>query len=142
MGGERCSPESTACLLSLPLFHFPLQVSMVTQQSPQQTPFPGEEVVYMCIVPGHQLHWRILRETGDRLMDANSADVYQNGFRSTAGVYDVANHCFNSTLTFIAQNGIYFICFTADQSMNALVTVAVQGMWSCICKLFLVTLLL
>ena len=83
--------------------------------------------MYMCIVPRSQLRWRILGETGDRVMDATSAEVDQNVFRSTAGVFDVANNCFNSTLTFIAQNGISFICLTVDQSMNASVTVAVQG---------------
>lgn len=107
----------------------------LTQQSPQQTPFPGEEVMYVCTVPGNLLRWRILGETGDRLVAERVTEIDQNGFHSTAGVYDVANNCFNSTLTFTAQNGISFICLTADQSMNESVTVAVQGVWSWMCKL-------
>ena len=103
------------------------------QQSPQQTPCPGEEVVYACTVPGNRLRWRISVETGDRILESSSVEVDQNGFRSTAGVYDVANNCFNSTLTFSAQNGTSFTCLNRDQSMSESVTVAVQGItWSCV----------
>ena len=84
----------------------------------------------MCTVPGSILRWRIPGETGDRLVDSASAEVDQNGFRSTAGVYDAANNCFSSTLTFSAQDGRSFTCLTSDQSMNESVTVAVQGMYS------------
>ena len=101
----------------------------LTQLSPQQTPCPGEEVVYGCTVPGNRLRWRISVETGDRILESTSAEVDQNGFRSTAGVFDTANNCFNSTLTFSAQNGTSFICLNRDQSMNESVTVTVQGMW-------------
>ena len=97
------------------------------QLSPQQTPCPGEEVVYLCTVPGDELIWRIQGENGDRITDSSSAEVDQNGFHSTAGVYDVANNCFNSTLS--AQNVKSFICLDRDQSMSESVTVSVQGMW-------------
>ena len=99
------------------------------QLSPQRIPCPGEEVVYVCIVPGDELRWRLLGENGDRITDSTSAEVDQNGFRSTAGVFDVANNCFNSTLTFGAQNGTSFTCLTADESMSESVTISVQGMW-------------
>ena len=102
----------------------------LTQQSPQQTPCPGEEVVYECTVPGNLLRWRIPGESGDRLVAEGIAELDLFGYRSTAGVYDVTNNCFNSTLTFSAQNGISFICRTGDQSMSESVTVAVQGMYS------------
>ena len=82
----------------------------------------------MCIVPGDRLRWRISVETGDRILESTSAEVDQNGFRSTPGVYDATNDCFNSTLTFSAQNGTSFICLNRDRSMNESVTVAVQGM--------------
>ena len=97
------------------------------QLSPQQTPCPGEEVVYLCTVPGNRLRWRISVETGDRILESTSAEVDQNGFRSTAGVFDAANNCFNSTLTFSAQNGTSIICLNRDKSMNESVTVTVQG---------------
>ena len=97
------------------------------QLSPQQTPCPGEEVVYVCTVPGNRLRWRISVETGDRILESTSAEVDQNGFRSTAGVFDAANNCFNSTLTFSAQNGTSIICLNRDQSMSEPVTVTVQG---------------
>ena len=101
----------------------------LTKLSPQQTPCPGEVVVYLCTVPGDELRWRISVETGDRITDSSSVEVDQNGFRSTAGVYDVANNCFNSTLTFSAQNGTSFTCLNRDRSMSESVTVSVQGMW-------------
>jgi len=82
----------------------------------------------MCIVPGNRLRWRISVETGDRILESTSAEVDQNGFRSTPGVYDVTNNCFNSTLTFSAQNGTSFICLNRDQFMSESVTVAFQGM--------------
>ena len=120
-------------LLSPPLLHLQLHAGIsgvqLTQLSPQRTPCPGEEVVYLCTVPGDELRWRLPGENGDRITDSSSAEVDQNGFRSTAGVYDVANNCFNSTLTFSAQNETSFICLNRDQSMNESVTVAVQGMW-------------
>ena len=99
------------------------------QQSPQQIPCPGEEVVYVCIVPGDELHWKISVETGDRITDSSTAEVDQNGFRSTAGVFDAANNCFNSTLTFSAQNGTSFTCLNSNRSMSESVTISVQGMW-------------
>ena len=83
----------------------------------------------MCIVPGDELRWRLLGENGDRITDPTSAEVDQNGFRSTAGVYDTANNCFNSTLTFSAQNGTSFTCLNSNRSMSESVTVSVQGMW-------------
>ena len=82
----------------------------------------------MCIVPGDRLRWRISVETGDRILESTSAEVDQNGFRSTPGVYDATNDCFNSTLTFSAQNGTSFICFNHDRSISESVIVAVQGM--------------
>ena len=86
--------------------------------------------MYECTVPGNLLRWRIPGETGDRLVDSTFAEVDQNGFRSTAGVYDATNNCFNSTLTFSPQNEMSFICRTGDHSMSESVTVAVQGMYS------------
>ena len=85
--------------------------------------------MYLCTVPGDELRWRLPGENGDRITDPSVAEVDQNGFRSTAGVFDTANNCFNSTLTFSAQNGTSFICLNRDQSMNESVTVTVQGMW-------------
>ena len=82
----------------------------------------------MCIVPGDRLRWRISVETGDRILESTSAEVDQNGFHSTPGVYDATNDCFNSTLTFSAENGTSFICLNRDQSMSELVSIAVQGM--------------
>ena len=82
----------------------------------------------MCIVPGDRLRWRISVETGDRILESTSAEVDQNGFRSTPGVYDATNDCFNSTLTFSAQNGTSFICLNHDRSISKSVIVAVQGM--------------
>ena len=99
------------------------------QLSPQQTPCPAEEVVYLCTVPGDELRWRLLGENGDRITDSTSAEVDQNGFRSTAGVHDTANNCFNSTLTFSAQNGTSFTCLNSNQSLSESVTISVQGMW-------------
>ena len=81
----------------------------------------------MCTVPGNLLRWRILGETGDRLVAEGTADIDQNGFRSTPGVYDATNNCLNSTLTFSAQNARSFTCLNSDQSMSESVTVAVQG---------------
>ena len=84
----------------------------------------------MCTVPGSILRWRIPGETGDRLVDSASAEVDQNGFRSIPGVYDAANNCFNSTLTFSAQDGRSFTCLNSDQSMSGSVTVTVQGTYT------------
>ena len=86
--------------------------------------------MYECTVPGSLLRWRIRGETGDRLVDSASAEVDQNGFRSTLGVYDAANNRFSSTLTFSAQNGRSFTCLNSDQSMRESVTVAVQGTYA------------
>ena len=89
----------------------------------------------MCTVPGNEVRWDISTEIGERILDSTSAEIDQNGFRSTPGVYDATNNCFNSTLTFSAQNGTSFICLNRDRSMNESVTVAVQGMllWVYMC---------
>ena len=82
----------------------------------------------MCTVPGNELRWDISIEPGERILDSTSAEIDQNGFRSTPGVYDATNNCFNSTLTFSAQNGTSFICLNHDRSINKSVNVSVQGM--------------
>ena len=84
----------------------------------------------MCTVPGNLLRWRIVGESGNRLVDSTSIEVDLNGFRSVAGVYDTVNSCFSSTLTFSARDGISFTCLTSDESMNESVTITVQGMLS------------
>lgn len=83
--------------------------------------------MYVCIVPGSLLRWRIPRETSDRHVFEGLDDIDRNGFRSIAGVHDRANDCFNSTLTFNAETEVSIVCLAEDQLVNQSVTVVVQG---------------
>ena len=96
----------------------------LTQQSPQDLPCSGEEMILQCTLPGIIVFWSF--PGGEITLAPGSVESVVWNFR--AHPVGVVSGNFTSTLSFPAENGTVISCINGlDRSMQTSKIVKVQG---------------
>lgn len=97
----------------------------LTQQSPQQPICPGDEVVYLCTLPGNALLWGT--PVGDFAVLDSFETPSMGGYVARKVQYDSINNCLTANLTFFAVNRTLITCQNSARSLQNSTVVGVEG---------------
>ena len=103
-------------------------IVQLTQQLPQQPICLGDEVVYLCTVPGNAIIWGT--PVGDFAVTEGTETPQQGGYVARKVRYDGINNCLTASLAFIAENQTMITCENSARSLQNSTTIGLEGQYT------------